>query len=237
MSFRTALSTSVAAMLVAVGADAHIVAETSPVFANTTTVIEFAIEHGCTGKDTVSLKADIPPGITGARAMFSDFGRPTATVDGNNNVTSFTWTKPDAELLDGLGGSSTTNDYAYYRIVLRFKTPNQPFTTLPVPFHQTCKDPSGGTATVEWTDTSSGAASPPPAIKLYPPRVAGWNKFTVPAAMAAADLATWFGDAQIVWKGTAAFSANANTAALISSTSGVTALSALDANDEIWVKY
>jgi periplasmic copper chaperone A len=233
-----ALQVGLAVAFAGAAAWAHIVPETAPVFANTTTIITFAIEHGCSGKDTVALKADIPSGITGVRAMFSDFAKPTATVDNSSNVTSFTWTKPDGELLDGLGGSTTTNDYAYYRITLRFKTPNSPFTTLYMPFHQTCRDPSGATAAVDWTDTSSGAANPPPGIKLFPPRVPGWNKFTVPAAMTSADLTSWFSDAQIVWKGTtAAFSANPNVAAQISGSSGVTTLTSLNANDEIWVKY
>jgi uncharacterized protein YcnI len=232
-----AWTAALAVVLCEAPAWAHIVAETAPVFANTTSVIAFAIEHGCSGHDTVALKADIPSGITGARAMFSDFGKPSATVDNTNNPTSFTWRKPDADFLDALG-STGTNDYAYYQIALRFKTPNQPFTTLLVPFHQTCKDPGSGTETVvDWTDTSSGATNPPPGIKLYPPRVAGWNKFTVPAAMTSADLTAWFSDAQIVWKGNAAFSANPNIAAQIGSTSGVTTLTSLSANDEIWVKY
>jgi periplasmic copper chaperone A len=238
---RFALTAGLAALVAGAAARAHIVPGTAPVFANTTTVITFAIEHGCAGHDSVVLEADIPSGITGARATFSDFAKPAATVDSAGNVTSFTWTKPAGDFLDALpsvGGAPATNDYAYYQIALRFKTPNTPFTTLLVPFHQTCKDPNNGqTTTVDWTDTSSGAANPPPPIKLYPARAPGWNKYTVPVAMTKDDLTAWFGDAQIVWKATAAFSANPNIAAQIGSTSGVTTLVSLAANDEIWVKY
>ena len=47
----------------------------------------------------------------------------------------------------------------------------------------------------------------------------GWNKYVV--AQAVPDVAAIFGDAQIVWKGTAAYSANPATAALIAATPGV----------------
>jgi hypothetical protein len=50
-------------------------------------------------------------------------------------------------------------------------------------------------------------------------------------------LKAFFGDAQIVWKGTAAFSANPTTAGLIAGTSGVTALTSIAAGDVIWVKH
>lgn len=63
----------------------------------------------------------------------------------------------------------------------------------------------------------------------------GWNKFTVPAQMS--DLSVFFKDAQIVWKGSAAYSANPNIAAQIAGTSGVTALTSLNVGDEVWVKY
>jgi hypothetical protein len=54
---------------------------------------------------------------------------------------------------------------------------------------------------------------------------------------AVTDLGALFGDALIVWKGTAAYSANPVTADLIKTTAGVTALTGLTPNDEICVKY
>jgi len=51
------------------------------------------------------------------------------------------------------------------------------------------------------------------------------------------DLSVFFNDAQIVWKGAAAYSANPATTDLIKATSGVSGLSSLAANDEVWVKY
>ena len=52
-----------------------------------------------------------------------------------------------------------------------------------------------------------------------------------------ATIAFFFSDAQIVWKGTAAYSANPSTADQVKATPGVSALTALQANDEVWVKY
>jgi hypothetical protein len=68
-----------------------------------------------------------------------------------------------------------------------------------------------------------------------PARKTGWNKFTVPSDIS--DLSVFFSDAQIVWKGTAAYTSNPATAELAAGTSGVTELKELKANDEIWVRY
>ena len=79
-----------------------------------------------------------------------------------------------------------------------------------------------------------GTDEPAPEL-VMPARKTGWNKYPVPQAVS--DLAAPFGDAQIVWKGAAAYSANPATVELIAATSGVTPLTSLAANDEIWVKY
>jgi hypothetical protein len=80
-----------------------------------------------------------------------------------------------------------------------------------------------------------GGPEPAPALVILPARVSGWNKLTVPAAIA--DLGAFFKDAAIVWKGTAAYSSNTATADLIGTTSGVSKLTSLAMGDEIWVKY
>jgi hypothetical protein len=59
----------------------------------------------------------------------------------------------------------------------------------------------------------------------------------VAQAVSVADLGVYFTDAQIVWKGTAAYSLNPTTTELIKATSGASPLDALAAGDEIWVKY
>ena len=96
-------------------------------------------------------------------------------------------------------------------------------------------------STTDWVGTPAtqqpdgGSVEPAPALNLMPGRLAGWNKYTVPVGMT--DLSVFFSDAQIVWKGTAAYSANPNTAALISGTVGASLLTSVGAGDEVWVKY
>jgi uncharacterized protein YcnI len=217
--------------LLATTAGAHIEVASGPGFANTSQEIVFGVGHGCAGIDTYSVKIDVPAGVTSVRAETSDFGKATVEKDMAGNVTAVTWTKAAADLLD-----SDTN---YYKLVLRLKVPNAPFTTIFFPAHQTCMAPDGGTTVVDWVGTmpspDGGGPEPAPALKILPARKPGWNKFTVPAATG--DLGGFFGDALIVWKGTAAYSPNAATADLIMKTAGVTALASLAANDEIWVKY
>ncbi len=218
--------------LIAIKASAHIEIASGPGFANTSQEITFGVGHGCSGVDTSSVRIEIPAGVTSVRAETSDFGRATVEKDMAGTVTAVTWRKPDADLLDG--------DPNYYKLTLRLKVPNAPFTTIFFPAHQTCKGLDGGTTVVDWVGTmpspDGGGPEPAPALNILPARVAGWNKFTVPAAVS--DLSVFFKDALIVWKGnTAAYSANAVTADLITKTAGVTALTALAANDQVWVKY
>ena len=87
------------------------------------------------------------------------------------------------------------------------------------------------------TDPADTTVEPAPAVAMVPARRPGWNKFTMPAAIADITTSSYFADALIVWKGNAAFSPSPATTDLIKSTAGVTALTALSANDEVWVKY
>ncbi len=230
---------TVAALLAVMGivlvpglASAHISVSSGPGFANATQEIAFGVGHGCAGADTYSVKIDIPAGVTSVRALRSDFGKATVEKNAAGDVIAVIWQKPDAELLD--------SDFGYYKLVVRMKLPNQPFTTLFFPTHQTCKASNGTMTTVHWVATTEShgggeTEEPAPALKILPARKAGWNKFTVPSDMA--DLSAYFSDALIVWKDSAAYSSNAATAELAKSTSGVTELTELKANDEIWVRY
>ncbi len=220
-----------ALVLGAVTASAH-VGVTSPATANATQEIFFSVGHGCAGADTSAVTVDIPAGVTSVRTQRSDFSNATITRDVAGNVTTVTWKKPDSELLP--------EDTAYYKLGLRLKLPNAPFTTIAFPTHQTCTASDGGVSVVDWVATSSalpdgGEAEPAPTVTLLPARKAGWNKYTVPAAIS--DLNAYFADARIVWAGNAAWSSNPNTTAQISQTPGVTALTSLKANEEIWVSY
>jgi len=226
------LALGAAALLVSFAARAHIDIDSGAATADATQEVVFAVGHGCSGNDTNKVVIDIPAGVTSVRPTRSDFATPTVTKDGSGNVTSVTWQKAAADALD--------SDTQFYRLVIRMKVPNQPFSTIYFPAHQTCRAADGTLSTVEWTDLpttpqNQQTGNPAAALKLVPARMAGWNKVTVPAAMT--DLKVYFGDAQIVWKGNAAYSNNPNIASQIGSTSGVSALTSLNANDEVWVKY
>jgi uncharacterized protein YcnI len=217
------------AIFVPATAMAHIEVASGPGFAAATQEITFGVGHGCAGTDTYRVTIDIPSSVTTVRAETSDFGRATVTTDATGLVNAVTWQKSDADALD-----SDTN---YYKLVLRIKVPNQPFTTVYFPAHQTCRASDGTLTVVDWVaqgSTDSGA-EPAPALTVLPARHAGWNKFTVPADVT--DLSSLFGDAVIVWRGASAYSANPNTADQIGTTAGVTLLTSLASNDEIWVKY
>jgi len=225
-------SLAFAVLCLPLAARAHIEIDSPPATSNATNEVEFAVGHGCAGNDTFKVVIDIPAGVTSVRPMRSDFAIPTVAKDGSGNVTSVTWQKSTADALDA--------DTSFYKLTIRMKVPDQPFSTLYFAAHQTCRAANGDLSVVEWTDLPTTPANqqtgnPAAALKLVPPRVAGWNKFTVPAAMA--DLSVFFKDAQIVWKGNSAWSANPNIATQISGTSGVTALTSVNAGDEVWVKY
>ena len=216
-------------------AQAHISVVSGPGYANSTQEISFGVGHGCAGSDTYSVKIDIPVGVTSVRAETNTFGKVTVQRDASLNVTSVTWQKADADVLP--------SDDNYYKLVLRLKVPNAPFTSVYFPTHQTCRTAEGTLLpVVDWVATTptmsedAGAqAEPAPVLLILPAHQPGWNKLTLPAAVP--DLSVVFADAQIVWKGTAAYSPNTATLDQIKTTAGFSVLGALAAGDEIWVKY
>jgi len=222
-------------ILVAAGASAHVSANPAVGVANVSQEITLQIGHGCgipnvvpeTNTDTNSLTVDIPAGVTSVRAVSStDFPSLTVTKNGSGAVTSITWAK--------VPGTELAADTNFYKLTLRAKLPNLPFTKVYFKAHQVCKAPG---KTAEWigTPTENVGEEPAAEVTVLPVKAPGWNKYTVPVAVA--DLSVFFKDAQIVWKGSAAYSANAVIAEQIKSEAGVTALTALTANDEIFVKW
>lgn len=216
-------------------AQAHISITSGPAIANKSQIITFGVGHGCTDAnnkklDTVKIKVIIPDGVTSVRAFRSDFGKPALTKTGTT-VTAVEWTKPASELLDG--------DDGYYEIKIRAAVPNTPFAKVKFVVEQTCEDSTTHAQIVSNWDADDGATTgePAPQLVVVPAHSTGWTRIMVPRALTKEELATYLGDAQIVWKGSAAYSSNANTAAMITATSGVAALDGVSANDELWVKY
>lgn len=209
-------------------AAAHIEITSGPGFANGTQIVKFGVGHGCAGMDTYSVKVDIPAGVTSVRPMPSDFGKVSVETDATDAITAVMWQRATSDTLD--------TDIAYYELSVKMKLPDKAFTKVYLFAHQVCRGSDGGTSVTDWVETDPDAGGEPaPAVKLVPPCRAGWNKFTM--AQATSDLVGFFGDALIVWKGNAAYSANPATVDLIKTTAGVTALTSLAASDEIWVKY
>ena len=231
MQARFPLMVLAAGVLWSASAEAHIEIGSGPATANSTNEVTFNVEHGCTGADTYKVTVDIPAGVTSVRPMRSDFGTVSVGKDMSGTITSVSWQKALGDALD--------SDIAFYKLTIRLKVPNQPFTTLYFAAHQTCRAMDGTMTTVDWVGTPQndpgGTMEPAAELNLMPARQAGWNKYTVPTAMS--DLSVFFSDARIVWKGNSAYSPNANTATQVTQTPGASPLTALGAGDEIWVKY
>lgn len=225
----------------AVDADAHIGIVGVGV-AGTNQIVEFTIGHGCAGLDTLELRVEIPGAITSVRALPSEFGDVTVERDEADIVTAITWSRPLEALAE--------RDEFYYRLPVRIRIPNAPFTELPFRAIQTCSSVDGSEVVMSyWTawgddEDDHGHAhkhhegpEPGPAavLRVVPARVPGWNRYTVPTGVTA--LGDFFRDARIVWSGTQAFSANAVVAEQIVATEGVEVLDEIAAGAEIWVNY
>jgi uncharacterized protein YcnI len=232
MSYRTTLTMSVVAFssLVSATARAHVSIASGPAFADVSQEVTFGVGHGCEGADTVAVSVEIPMGVTSVRPETSDFGQVDVETDSAGTIVMVSWRKPDTDVLEV--------DSQYYKLTLRLKTPDEPFTSLFFPAHQTCRAADGTEMVVDWVGIGveeGGEVEPAPELFVVPARFPGWNRFTVGAALD--DLGVFFGDAEIVWRGSTAYSINPTTVDLIGSTDGVTLLDSLDGGDEIWVRY
>lgn len=228
------LTAGLACLVVVSGArlaDAHVSIAGGQATANTNHKVTFSVGHGCEGgADTIALRIEIPAGITGVRAMRSDFAKPSIERDATTDaVTAVLWRKPAGELQE--------EDIEFYELTLRVRIPDAAFSQIAWTVHQTCR-PAGGTEADETTVTWGGETAA--ILTVLPARQSGWNSYVVPEGLTIPgdSIPTYFGDAQIVWRGTAAYSPNAAVAQLIGSTAGVTALTGdLVAGDQLWVKY
>ncbi|HYP91479.1 MAG TPA: DUF1775 domain-containing protein [Polyangiaceae bacterium] len=217
-----------AATLASGVASAHVSISSGAATANQSQEVAFSVGHGCEGADTTSIRIEIPEGVSSVRPLSSDFGPLSVTTDDAGTVTAVSWTKNSSSVL--------ASDVAFYKLTVRLKAPDQPFTVLYFPTHQTCTDADGKETVVDWVALEESAeAEPAPALALLPQHFPGWNKLTVAADVP--DLSVFFATASIVWRGDAAYSINPTTVELIGQTAGVTLLDSLRAKDEIWVKY
>lgn len=209
---------------------AHVSIASGPAFADVSQEVTFGVGHGCEGADTYAVSVEIPAGVTSIRPETSDFGQVDVETDSAGTIVRVIWQKPDADVLD--------SDTQYYKLTMRLRTPDEPFTSLFFPSQQTCRAADGTETVVDWVGIDveeGGEVEPAPELFVVPERFPGWNRFTVGTAIA--DLGVFFADAEIVWRGNAAYSINPTTVDLIGSTEGVTLLESLEADDEIWVKY
>jgi len=218
------------AALVSSTAQAHVSIASGPAFANTSQEVAFGVGHGCEGADTYRVQIDIPASVSSVRPELNDFGQVDVETDAAGTVVAVTWTKSETSVLPA--------DSLYYKLLIRLKAPAQPFTMVYLPAHQTCRAADGTETVVDWVgiDEAEGSdVEPAPALYVLPVRFPGWNKYTVDNGVD--DLKGFFGDAQIVWAGSKAFSVNPTTTELISTTEGASALTSIAAGQQIWVKY
>lgn len=209
-------------------AHAHVSIVSGVGFANTTQEVTFGVGHGCEGSDTYSVRIEIPAGVTSIRPESNSFGKARVEKDDTGAVVAVIWQKADIDALD--------SDVEYYKLTMRLKLADEPFTKLYFPAFQICRAADGTMTNVDWVAmTEGGDEEPAPTLSVVPARRGGWNKYSVPSQVA--DLSAFFSDALIVWKGSRAYSASPTTLELIKSTEGVSELTALAAGDEIWVKY
>lgn len=236
LSLRLSGALLAGATLLGGAAQAH-VSISGPGFAGQNQILVFNAGHGCEGADTYRIEVTIPKAVSSVRGLPNSFGEADVQTDDTGAPVAVVWTKPDVRPADD----------QYYQVAIRIKVPDQPFTTLHFPTSQTCRDAEGVETTIKWDIVAEGGGHggghgsghggedrPAPALKILPPRMTGWNEYTVPHAID--DLAI-FDDAQIVWMGGAAHSANPTTQALIEGEPDVTVLEKIPAGSKIWVKY
>lgn len=207
----------------ATASQAHVSFSVNAATAGRSFVASASIPHGCTisegsnagSYDTYKVRIELPEGIT-ARPMHSSLGN--ASIETSAGETHLVWEKPI--------GNVELSDTHFYRLEFRFSVPNTPLTSLTFRTTQYCSDGEQEVATVVWEEGDA------PSIKVLPARAPGWNKYTAQTDISLEMLQRYFSDAQIVWAGNNAYSANSATAELI--TSPITSISA---GTEYWVKY
>lgn len=226
-----------AAMALAVSAgwaNAHVSVTSGMATAGHYYQVDLAIPHGCDGADTERLVVQIPAALSGVR--------PVVAMDGDDSGISVEIDSSSGEVatLTYLRSQTRADDDMAYTVSFRGKLADVPFTTLHFPTTQHCV---GGLVSA-WVgtgghhhhggDAGDSDALPAPALFVYPQRHAGWNQYTAPDHLHDMSI---FGDAEIVWKGNAAYSPNPAIMQLIEADEDSAVLSEIHPEETIWVKY
>jgi hypothetical protein len=238
---------------------------------NVTSELVFNVPHGCNAEavppitsgalDTYKVRVTIPADMVASaapRVTYSGAFGYGALSDGSVTGTKVvTWTK-------AAGARDAAIDDHLYKLSVRVRAPAT--TTIKrITFDavQTCKAtdavPGGGVAAgtdvvLDWT---AFATNQSPTVMVFPDKRKGWNQFKLDASATGAFTATatgtlasalksHFGDAEVVWVGKKAYSANPETVkkldALIAKDPSYSRLDtavgeALGTSDVLWVKY
>ena len=187
-------------------------------------VLNFTVGHGCTGSDTLSVEIRIPEEVTSVRAVPWAYGDGEVVTSSSGAPLAVVWTKSAVREVDD----------QFYTLSMRITVPDLPFSHLYFPAYQTCRSIDGEVTVVEWVGLPGDPENPAPELRIIPVRHAGWNRFTPTASVT--DLSV-FDDAEIVWQGEAAYSANPTIMELIEGEGDVAVLTELTAGSEVWVKY
>ncbi len=213
-------------------ANAHVSVTSGTAYAGSYYQVDLAVPHGCDGADTESIEVEIPASLSGVRPVFAFTGDSSAVSiekDGSGAVTKLTYTR----------SNDAGEDSNAYSISFRGKLADVPFTTLYFPTTQTCF----GGAVSAWVGTgghdhhgSSAESSelPAPSMMVYPTRHPGWNEYTAQDHLHDMSI---FNDAEIVWKGSAAYSPNTATMEMIEADENSSVLEQIHPDESFWVKY
>ena len=244
MNFRSLINvglTSAIGALVSANVLAHVGVSTAPIFTGKTQEITLSVPHGCselvngvsTAYDTLRVEVQIPQTLTGLRPLDAVFGSASLVKNDAGAITKVIWTKPDS--------ADKGADSHQYNFSIRAKVNASAFTTVYLPTTQYCKNSKGEEISAAWTAMSddhdhsaTATENPAPSFLVYPARTKGWNKYKAPDHLHNMSI---FNDAEIVWKGKAGYSANANTAVLIAADAAYSVLSEIHPDEEFWVKY
>ncbi|CAA0090362.1 Uncharacterised protein [Zhongshania aliphaticivorans] len=214
-------------------AQGHVSVISDTAYAESYYEVTLAIPHGCDGADTESVEVVIPDAMTSV-TPFLDFTEANIPVVIEKDEASGAVTKLTFERSETADSDSTT-----YTVSFRGKLGDVPFTTQFFPTTQYCVGGGvsawvGASTSHDHGSTTESTELPAPSLFVYPARHNGWNQYTAPDHLHDMSI---FDDAEIVWKGTAGYSANPVAMELIEGDEDSSVLSEIHTDESFWVKY